>query len=134
MTIRPTPFARWGAPLLLVAIGGVFSWTGVQNLPGGLAQTWAPFALGALAVAIGALSMSLYIQVDDSAIFTGTILTRRRYGRQDIARIRASQSPGTRLTFFVRSDGSEVLFTSGYLWGRERLSLLATYLGVPLDW
>lgn len=134
MTIRPTPFSRWGAPAVLAAAGVVFLWTGIRNLAGGFAQAWLPFAIGLVVVAVAALATTLYISADDSAVVYGTILTRRRFERQDLARIRASHSPATRLTFFVRRDGSEVFLTSGYLWGQERLSVLAAYLGVSLDW
>jgi len=40
----------------------------------------------------------------------------------------------TRITHFLRSDGSVIFATSGYLWGQDRLRLLANYLDVPLDW
>jgi hypothetical protein len=134
MTIRPTPFGRWGAPAVLAAASGLFLWNGVLNLGGGIAQAWLFFAIGLGAVAVAALATTLYISADDSSVVYGTILTRRRFQRRDLAGIRASHSPATRLTFFVRRDGSEVLLTSGYLWGQERLSGLAAYLGVPLDW
>jgi hypothetical protein len=134
MTIRPTPAGRWGTLAAMVAVGGLALWSGVLNLHGGLGQAWPLFAFGIASVAFGAFSTTLFISANDSTIVSGTLLTRRLYERRNVTRIRASHSPATRLTFFVRSDGSEVLLTSGYLWGRERLGVLAAYLGVPLDW
>jgi hypothetical protein len=40
----------------------------------------------------------------------------------------------TRITLFLRSDGSTVTSTSGYFWGRDGLQRLADFLGVPLEW
>jgi uncharacterized protein (DUF58 family) len=134
MTIRPTPAGRWGTFVAMLAIGGLAIWSGVLNLHGGLDQAWPLFAFGIASVAFGAFSTTLFISATDSTIVSGTLLTRRLFERRNVIRIRASHSPATRLTFLVRPDGSEVLLTSAYLWGQERLGALAEYLGVPLDW
>jgi hypothetical protein len=119
----------------MVAIGGAVLWISLEDLlAGGQAVVWFSLVFGSAVVACGVLASSLYIQADSSAVVVGTILTKRRYDRQAIASIRASHSPMARITHFLRSDGSVIFVTSGYLWGQDRLRLLANYLGVPLDW
>jgi len=135
MTIRPLPFARWIVPLLLIAVGALFVWAAFHDPTAtGLGDRWPGIALAAIAVAIAVLGWSVYIQINDSEITAGTLVTARRYDRRAVARIVASRSPATKLTRFVRSDGSVIFVTSGYIWGYDRMKLIADYLGVPLDW
>ena len=89
-------------------------------------------ALGLSWVAAGVIVWSNYIQVDDSTLTLGSLLLTRRCARSDIVAIRARRTLFTRLTGFVRRDGSSAFGTSGYIWGERQLRAVAEYLGVPL--
>jgi hypothetical protein len=130
ITVRPIPSYRWVAPLIFIAIGGLFLWNAVQNLR----DLWFLAAMALVCIAIGVLSWSQYIQVDDSSITVGSSVFRRQYDRREVALIRASGSPWTNLTRFKRSDGSAVFSVSGVVWGQDRLQMIANHLGVPLEW
>jgi hypothetical protein len=140
MTIRPTPFARWGVSALLLAIGGLVLSIGLKGLftPAASPNEWVADGFVTLfslvVIAWGLLNWSIYIQVDEATVTLGTAVTRRRCARNEIVGIRASRSPATRLTFFMRSDGTSAFVTSGYIWGEAALRSLADYLGVPLTW
>jgi len=90
--------------------------------------------IAAVGLSFAILAPTVYIRVDDSTIVTGTWLTRRRYDRNQIVRIRATRSPASRLTYFLRADGTAVFATSGYVWGEQKLRRLADHLGIVLDW
>ena len=90
-------------------------------------------------VAVAVWAPKAYILVDDSTITFGPALTsfaarRNTFNRREVARIRATNSPITRNTLFLRSDGSTLCSTPGFFWGRDGLQSLADYLGVPPEW
>jgi len=148
MTIRPTRFNRSVAPIMLLAIAGVFLIGGYQILVHpGPGEAWLDSAGGVVAIAFGVVccivvavvASKAYIRVDDSTITFGPALTafaarRNSFNRHEVALIRAAHSPMTRITLFLRSDGSTVTSTSGYFWGRDGMQRLADFLGVPLEW
>jgi hypothetical protein len=148
MTLRPSRFNRSVAPIILLAIAGVLLVGGHQILVhAGPGETWLDSAGGVGAIAVGVvcciavavLAPKAYIRIDDSTITFGPSLThlaarRSSFNRRDVALIRATHSPMTRITLFLRSDGSTVTSTSGYFWGRDGLQRLADFLGVPLEW
>jgi hypothetical protein len=132
MTIRLRPFYLWGAPLIVVAVAGLFLFGAYQNfVTGGPSASWLHATLGIALIAFAIFGRTLYIQADESVITVGTSLTRRRYDRREVASVQVTQSPFTRRTRFVRPDGSTLFGTSGLLWGQDRLQSLATYLDVP---
>jgi len=139
VTLRPTSFNLWVAPILCLAIAGVFLWGGYQMVvQQGLGDAAAGVAAIALAVmsliAVAVLAPKAYIRADDSAIIFGPkFLARNRYVRREVARMRMSHSPLTRITLFLRSDGSVLCSTAGAFWGRDGLQRLADYLGVPFE-
>jgi len=137
VTLRPSRFYLWETSiLLLVVAGGELGGAAYQILQQrelGVAWFLGASALFWIALVVGA--HKTYIQVDASAIIFGPQLFRRRtFDRRQVARIRASHSPLTRRTLFLRSDGSTLYSTPGVIWGRDRLQSLADYLGVPLQW
>jgi hypothetical protein len=148
MTLGPSRFNRSVAPIILLAIAGVFLVGGYQILVHpGPGETWLDTTGGVVAIAFGVvcciavavLAPKAYIRVDDSTITFGPSLTsfaarRSSFNRREVALIRATHSPMTRITLFLRSDGSTVTSTSGYFWGRDGLQRLADFLGVPLEW
>jgi hypothetical protein len=148
MTLAPTRFNRSVAPIILLAIAGVLLIGGYQILVHpGPGETWLDSAggVGAIAfgvvccIAVAVLAPRAYIRVDDSTITFGPSLTsfaarQSSFNRREVALIRATHSPMTRITLFLRSDGSTVASTSGYFWGRDGLQRLADFLGVPLEW
>ena len=148
MTLRPSRFNRSVAPIILLAIAGVLLIGGYQILVHpGPGETWLDSAggVGAIAfgvvccIAVAVLAPRAYIRVDDSTITFGPSLTsfaarQSSFNRREVALIRATHSPMTRITLFLRSDGSTVASTSGYFWGRDGLQRLADFLGVPLEW
>lgn len=133
---------RWGVSLASIAIGGLVLLGPIQAIVGHRASpnpTDAGFALvfmvaGVIFIVVGVIDWSSYIRVDDTSIVLGSVLTRRRCDRHDIAGITVNTAWRDRSTRFIRSDGSVALTTSGLLWGRARLKSLADYLGVPLAW
>lgn len=148
MTLRPNRFNRWVLPAFALAIAGGLLVVGYQILvhpaPG---ETWLDSAGGVFAIALAVAALIVvavvaskaYIRVDDSNITFGPSLTasaarRNSVSRREVARIRATRSPMTRITLFLRSDGSTLTSASGYFWGRDALQRLADYLGVPFEW
>ena len=148
MTLAPTRFNRSVAPIILLAIAAVLLVGGYQILVHpGPGETWRDSAGGVVAIAFGVVccivvavvASKAYIRVDDSTITFGPALTalaarQNSFNRGEVALIRATHSPMTRITLFLRSDGSTVTSTSGYFWGRDGLQRLADFLGVPLEW
>jgi hypothetical protein len=148
MTLRPSRFNRSVAPIILLAIAGVLLVGGYQILVHpGPGEIWLDSAggVGAIAfgvvccVAVAVVAPKAYIRVDDSTITFGPALSafaagRNSFNRREVALIRATHSPMTRITLFLRSDGSTVTSTSGYFWGRDGMQRLADFLGVPLEW
>lgn len=148
MTLRPSRFNRSVAPIILLAIAGVLLVGGYQMLVHqGPGETWLDSAGRVVAIAFGVVcciavavvAPKAYIRVDNSTITFGPPLTafaarRNSFNRREVALIRATHSPMTRITLFLRSDGSTVTSTSGYFWGRDGLQRLADFLGVPLEW
>ena len=137
VTLRPSRINLWVTSIfLLVVAGGELEGAAYQILvlqrELGVAWFLGASALFWIALVVGA--QNAYIQVDDSAIIFGPQLLRRRsFDRREVARIRASNSPLTRRTLFLRSDGSTLYSTPGVMWGRDGLQRLADYLGVPLQ-
>jgi hypothetical protein len=148
MTLSPTRFIRSVAPIVLFAIAGVLLVGGYEMLVHqGPGETWVDSAGGVVAIAFGVLccvvvavvAPKAYIRVDDSTITFGPALTafaarQNSFNRREVALIRATHSPITRITLFLRADGSTVTSTSGYFWGRDGMQRLADFLGVPLEW
>jgi hypothetical protein len=142
VTIRPTPVMRWGASLAVIAIGGLVLLGPIKNMVSRRETSSAADVVLALVfivagvtfIATGVIAWSSFIQVDETSVVLGSLLTRRRCDRHDIARITVSAAPGDRFARLIRSDGSVAIGTSGYLWGRVKLKSLADYLGVPLVW
>ena len=140
MTIRPSRFTRWGAPIVSLALAGAFLSSAYENLVHrGFGDAWFVGAFGVGMIAVAFFVPNAYIRVDDSTITFGPNLTalaarRNLFNRRDVALMRATHSPFTRLTLFLRSDGSKVYSTPGLFWGRDALQKLADYLGVPLEW
>jgi hypothetical protein len=138
VTLRPSRFNLWVTSIfLLVVAGGELAGAAYQILvlqrEPGVAWFLGASALFWIALVVGA--QKVCIQVDDSAIIFGPQLLRRRsFDRREVVRIRASHSPLTRRTLFLRSDGSTLYSTPGVMWGRDGLQRLADYLGVPLQW
>lgn len=147
MTLGPSRFNLWVAPLICLALAGFFLWGGYQMLVHqGLGDPWLAGVGGVAAIglvvasliAVAVLSRRAYIRVDDSTITFGPSLTsfaarRNTFNRREVARIRATHSPLTRITLFLRSDGSKLNSTPGVFWGRDGLQSLADYLGVPFE-
>jgi len=148
VTIGPSRFNRQVVPILAVLLAGAFLWLDYQMLTHqGLGDPWlvgvgvaAMIAfLAAVLIFVGIWGRRAYIRVDDSTINFGPSLTsyaarRNTFNRHEVARIRATHSPLTRITLFLRADGSTLSSTPGYFWGRDGLQRLADYLGVPLEW
>jgi hypothetical protein len=147
VTLRPGRFNLWVAPIIALAVAGFFLWAGYQMLAHqGLGEAWLAGVGGVAAIGFGVAFMialavwgpKAYIRVDDSTITFGPSLTsfaarRNTFNRREVARIRASHSPLTRLTLFLRSDGSTLCSTPGFFWGRDGLQSLADYLDVPFE-
>jgi hypothetical protein len=137
ITVRPTPFYRWGPPIIFLVMAGAFLTNAYQNyLQGGLGNSWFSWALGLIAIGLAFLSPTGYIRVDDSTIFFGPNLplpVRRTFDRRDVALIRATSAPMSSRTLFLRSDGSTLWSTPGVVWGEAGLRSLADHLGVPYD-
>jgi hypothetical protein len=134
MTIRLRPFYLWVAPLIVVAVAGLFLFGAYQNFViGGPSASWLHATLGIALIAFAIFGRTLYIHADESVITVGTSLTHRRYDRREVALIQVTPAPFTRRTRFVRPDGSTLFGTSALLWGQDRLESLASYLGVPLE-
>jgi len=135
VTLRPNRFYHWAAPIICLAIAGAFLSSAYQEyVRGGLGNAWFIGAFGVLMIALAVFSRTVYIRVDDSTIIFGPkLLARSSFDRREVARIWASQSPLTRRTLFLRSDGSTLYSTSGLLWGGAGLQSLADYLGVPFE-
>jgi CDP-diglyceride synthetase len=148
VTLRPSRFNRWVLPAIALAIAGGLLVGGYEMLvhpaPG---ETWLDSLGGVVAIALAVAALIVvavvtskaYIRVDDSTITFGPPLTasaarRNSFSRREVARIRATRSPMTRITLFLRSDGSTLTSTSGYFWGQDGLQKLADYLGVPFEW
>jgi hypothetical protein len=136
VTIRPSRFNRWGVPIICLVVAGAFLATAYYNLVHrGFGDAWFVGVFGVGMIAAAFFGPNAYLRVDDSTIIFGPRLLRRRtFDRREVARIRASHSPFTRLTLFLRSDGSTLCSTPGLFWGRDGLQSLADYLGVPLEW
>ena len=138
MTIRPPLLWMLLASFIFAGVSVILVSTVVQAVAAGdAASGWElAFLLVLAAVGLGfaVLGPTVYIRVDDLTITSGTWLTHRRYARSQVARIRATHSPASNLTYFIRSDGSAVFSTSGYVWGEQKLRALADYMGIPLDW
>ncbi|HEY8687007.1 MAG TPA: hypothetical protein VIO57_15510 [Chloroflexota bacterium] len=131
-----------------VALALVFLGNGYDILVNqGLGDPWLTGAfavfmlvlLAAVLIFVAIWSRKAYIRVDDSTITFGPSLTsfaarRNTFNRREVALIRATRSPMTQITVFLRSDGSRLTGTSGYFWGRDGLQRLADFLGVPLEW
>jgi len=137
VTLRPNRSNLWASIFLLVVAGGELWGAGYQILviqrEPGVAWFLGASAVFLIALVVG--SQNAYIQVDDSAISFGPRLPgRRSFDRREVAGIRASHSPLTRRTLFLRSDGSTLYSTPGLMWGRDGMQRLADYLGVPLQW
>jgi hypothetical protein len=140
MTIRPTPFARWGFLALLWACAGLFLSLGLASLLQGPPRTgynWGAtgffFLIALVCFLVGLLTWSMYIEVSDSVITLRTLLSRRRFQRDEIVAIWAHKSRLSSLTYFRRDDGTLTAFGAGYLWGEAQLRSLADSLGVPLE-
>jgi hypothetical protein len=148
MTIGPSRFNLRVVPIIALAVAGVFLWVDYEMLvQQGLGDPWLTGAfvffmialLAAVLIFVAIWSRKAYIRVDDSTITFGPSLTsfaarRNTFNRHEVARIRATHSPMTRITLFLRSDGSTLSSTPGLFWGRDGLQRLADYLGVPLEW
>ncbi len=148
MTLGPSRFNVWVVPIISVAVAVAFLGNGYDILVyQGLGDPWLTGAfavfmlvlLAAVLIFVAIWSRKAYIRVDDSTITFGPPLTafaarRNSFNRREVALIRATHSPMTRITLFLRSDGSTVTSTSGYFWGRDGLQRLADFLGVPLEW
>ena len=135
VTLRPTLTFRWVGPLMFLAFAIGLSWSAYQSL---MSQRSADavfpgiLAVGCLGVVV--LSRSTYIRVDQSTIVFGpTLFGLKTFDRRQVAAIRATPSPTTRRTVFLRPDGSTLWSTAGFLWGRAGLQSLADYLGVPFE-
>ncbi len=147
MTLRPSRANVRVVPILALAVAGVFLWVDYQMLvQQGLGDPWLVGAgvaalivlAAACMVAVAVWAPKAYILVDDSTITFGPALTsfaarRNTFNRREVARIRATNSPITRNTLFLRSDGSTLCSTPGFFWGRDGLQSLADYLGVPFE-
>jgi hypothetical protein len=140
VTIRPTPFARWGGLALLWVCAGLFLSLGLSSLIQGPPRTgydWEVtgfFFLIALAcIVFGLLNWSIHIEVSGSVITLRTLLSRRRFQRDEIVGIRANKSRLIGFTYFRRDDGTLMAFGTDYLWGEAQLRSLADSLGVPLE-
>jgi hypothetical protein len=148
VTLRPSRFNRRVLPAIALAIAGGLLVGGYEMLvhpaPG---ETWLDSLGGVVAIALAVAALIVvavvtskaYIRVDDSTITFGPSLTasaarRNSFSRREVARIRATRSPMTRITLFLRSDGSTLTSGSGYFWGQDGLQRLADYLGVPFEW
>ena len=120
----------------IVLLGPIQSMVGRRENPSAVDVVFALVFIvaGVIFITIGVIAWSSFIQVDETSVVLGSLLTRRRCDRHDIARITVNAAPGDRFARLIRSDGSVALGTSGYLWGRVRLKSLADYLGVPLVW
>ena len=138
MTLRPCRIRLWANTIFFLLVAGGELWGAAYQILVLQRELGVAWFLGASALFWTALVVGAhktYIRVDDSAITFGPQLFRRRtFDRRQVARIRASHSPLTRRTFFLRSDGSKVYSTPGVIWGRDGLQRLADYLGVPLQW
>jgi hypothetical protein len=140
VTIKPSRFNFWVSPIICLSVAGAFLSSAYENLAHrGLGDAWFVGAFGVGMIGAAVLIRRAYIRVDDSTITLGPNLTplaarRNIFNRQDVALIRATHSPWTRRTLFLRSDGSTLSSTSGLFWGRDGLQKLADYLGVPLEW
>src|SRR5579859_4007934 len=142
VTIGPSRFNLWVVPILAVALAGAFLWLDYQMLARqGLGDPWLVGVAGAAMIAFLAAVLifvaiwgrKAYIRVDGSTITFGPSLTssaarRNTFNRHEVARIRATHSPLTRITLFLRSDGSTLSSTPGLFWGRDGLQRLADYL------
>jgi hypothetical protein len=134
VTIRPLPFARWIAPIILAALVAIILSVLVRgSTVSQVLQGWPLLLLAATSALSAVLISTLYIRVDDSTVVAGTLLTTRRYDRREFVRIRSTRSPVSNLAQFLRQDGSVLFTTSGSVWGDEQLNNLATFLNVPLD-
>ena len=137
MTLKPNRSNLVASIFLLLVAGGelwgaAYQILVIQREPG---VAWFLGAMALFLIALVAGSQKVYIRVDESAITFGPKLPgRRSFDRRDVVRIRASHSPLTRRTVFLRSDGSTLYSTPGVMWGRDGLQKLADYLGVPLEW
>jgi hypothetical protein len=148
MTIGPSRFNLWVIPIISVPLAVVFLGNGYDILVyQGLGDPWfaGAFAvfmlvlLAAVLIFVAYWSRKAYIRVDESTITFGPSLTtfaarRNTVNRREVARIRATYSPLTRITLFLRSDGSTLTSTPGLFWGRDGLQRVADFLGVPLEW
>jgi hypothetical protein len=136
LTIRPSHFNLWVAPIIFLAVAGAFLTGAYQNLVHHeLGDAWLLGASAVVLIAFAVWGRKAYIRVDDSAIVFGPkLLARNSYDRREVASIRMSRSPLTRSTLFLRSDGSMLCSTPGLFWGRDGLQRLADFLGVPLEW
>jgi hypothetical protein len=137
ITVRPTPFYRWGPPIIFLVMAGAFLSNAYQSyLQGGLGNSWFSWALGLIALGLAFLSPTGYIRVDDSTILFGPNLplpVRRTFDRRQVALIRVTSAPMSSRTLFLRSDGSTLWSTPGVVWGQVSLRSLADYLGVPYE-
>jgi hypothetical protein len=133
MILRPTRWVRWGTPIIFLVMAAAFLSTAYQNYVQG-GDAWLIGAVGLITIGVAFLSRSAYIRVDDSTIFFGPNLPgHRRFPRGEITLIKATYSPMSRRTLFLRSDGSTLWSTPGFAWGQDGLRSLANYLGVPLE-
>ena len=137
MTLRPSRFYLWIGPIICLAVAGVFLSIAYQSLVHrGPGEAWLVAAFDGGMIAVAVLARKVYIRADDSTLTFGPKLPlpiRRTFDRREVARIRATPSPITRRTLFLRSDGSTLWSTSGFFWGRDGLQSLADYLGVPFE-
>lgn|SRR5487761_118925 len=135
MTLRPNRFYRWVAPIIGIAVAAAFLVGAYHYLVRHeVGDALLVGACGVGAIALGVWGRIAYIRVDDSAIIFGPKGRRRSsYDRRQVARLRATHSPFTRRTLFLRSDGSTLYSTPGFFWGRDGLQSLADYLRVPFE-
>lgn len=142
MILRPTLTFRWIYPVMFLAIAGGELLVAYDQL------VRREDVLGALIlsasamvfIAAAVLARTAYIRVDDSTIVIGPKvfqLGRKvippTFDRREVARIKMTPSPVTKLTLLLRPDGSTLWTTAGTLWGRDGLKSLADYLGVPFE-
>jgi hypothetical protein len=133
--LKPSLWVQWGVPIIFLVMAAAFLSNAYQNyVQGGLGESWFSAAKGLIALCLVSLSRATYIRVDDSTIFFGPNLPgRRSFPRGEVAVIRATYSPMTRRTLFLRSNGSTLWSTPGFAWGKDGLQSLADYLGVPFE-
>src|SRR5579872_181926 len=127
MTLRPTFMFRWLGPIASVVVAGLFIVAAYRYLVDGVVGAGGICAvLGLTLLGIAAWSLVAYIRVDEAMVVFGPrLLARSSFRRSEIALIRATHSPFTRRTVFVRADGTRLYSTPGTFWGIAALESLA---------